>query len=205
VASLQCSVFSYAPQSFSQPAPPTQLGHLDLPDVDWQRKTKVCGHIPPPGFRRRDNRPIERHKRKKLQRVRPRDPFEDPYIAAVLIALAQEEQRCRGKSNRNGANKTATCAPSLQVLLANNRKKFLHIYTSKISPEFLNRFNRGGHCCSLIAEEAQSRLGMVIRRRMLAFEPYETFAERLKAVLQDAEFLEGDGLEIRGEGLGRMW
>ena len=41
------------------------------------------------------NRPVRLRLRKIQQRYTPKDPHQDPYFMAVLIALAQEERRDR--------------------------------------------------------------------------------------------------------------
>ncbi|KAK0723394.1 hypothetical protein B0T26DRAFT_706330 [Lasiosphaeria miniovina] len=56
---------------------------------------------------------------------------------------------------------------------------WLHIYTSNISAEFLDKFD---HTSRRLP--AQFRLEMVISHRRLAFEPYETLSQRLTAVVQ---------------------
>jgi hypothetical protein len=147
------------------------------------------------GTRRRLNPPGSRRVQKQLRRLAPKDPREDPYLAALLIALAQE-QRLRsdrecgesgdddGGNDRNlprGAPSVAAC-PMLLVTRPSDTR-WLHIYTSKVSPEFLDRFDRPSRPPPA---DAPCGLDMVIYRRRLAFKPYDTLPQRLAAVLSDA-------------------
>jgi len=58
--------------------------------------------------------------------------------------------------------------------------EWLHVYTSKVPPEFLDRFD------SPACPPAQSQLGMAICHWKLAFQPYETLSQRLVAVVEEA-------------------
>jgi len=140
------------------------------------RRNKLSGPGVPFGCRPRTpaNPPGARIINKQLRRITPNDPRQDPYIAALLIALAQQQRLCLGDGNNNAS----------QVLLATLvGDEWLYIYTSMVSLEFLDGLDNPSRPPPA---SAQSRLGMAIYRRRLAFKPYETLPRRLALVVRDA-------------------
>lgn len=131
---------------------------------------------------------------KKTHPPKPQD--EDPYLVALLIALAQQQAQTQRLGDRDrssindGDDSHRSCGGatkiSSQMLLVTNPDDttWLHIYTSNISPEFLDRFDRPS-CPPPVGTDSQSSLGMIISHRRLAFEPYETLWQRLTAVVQE--------------------
>ncbi|KAK0655715.1 hypothetical protein B0T16DRAFT_384537 [Cercophora newfieldiana] len=105
-------------------------------------------------------------------------------------------------SRRTQKQSMASAAP-LQMLLANGpcNAKWLHIYTSKVSPEFLDSLNRPSRSPPA---DAQPGLGVAIYRRRLAFKPYETLPQRLAAVIQDASSLGEHGCGMEGGVVGQV-
>ncbi|KAK3372712.1 hypothetical protein B0H63DRAFT_514058 [Podospora didyma] len=125
------------------------------------------------------NPPGARVVHKKLRRITPHDPREDPYIAALLIALAQKQRRLHlGDDDNSGGSQV--------LLLANlHGDEWLYIYTSMVSPEFLDGLDNPSRPPPPVGG-AQSQPGMVIYRRQLALESYETLPWRLTVVVRDA-------------------
>ena len=165
VADLPC-------YSFSRTPPLAPLGYINLSDIAGHRRNKLsnqgvgCKHRPP-------NPPGIRVINKQLRRNTPDDPRQDPYIAALLIALAQKQRVHLGDDNSGS-----------QVLLATlPGDEWLYIYTTMVSLEFLDGLDNPSR---LPPAGAQSRLGMAIYRRRLAFKPYETPPWRLAVVVRDA-------------------
>ena len=73
--------------------PAAQVVYLDLSEITYHRKIKLEGPAPAPGGGRRPSlyqSPSSRRVQKLLQRLTPADPCEDPYLVALLIAMAQE-------------------------------------------------------------------------------------------------------------------
>ena len=196
VAQLPCLPFSRARQSPSQPPPPAQLAYLDLSEIAQHRRTKLAGPAPPMGARRRPNAPGFRRVQKQLRRLAPKDRREDPYLAALLIALAQEQrlhysERRKGGEDDGNDTKLPRDAPSVApcpMLLVTRPSdtRWLPIYTSNVSPEFLDRFDRPSHPPPA---DAPCGLQMAIHRRRLTFKPYETLQQRLAAVVRDANLV----------------
>ncbi|KAK3694151.1 hypothetical protein B0T22DRAFT_506369 [Podospora appendiculata] len=176
VAPLPCGPFSQPRESPLHPPPPAQLVYLDLSEIARYREIKVAG----PGH--------------VWATILPKTRLEDPYIAAVLIAIAQE-QRLHGKGENKKSKKQdeiyptdatteATSASILSMMLITRPKdaKWLYIYTSKVPSAFLERLDHP----SRPPAQASSGLEMAIYRRWLAFKPYETLSQRLVTVLRDA-------------------
>ncbi|KAK3372066.1 hypothetical protein B0H63DRAFT_526930 [Podospora didyma] len=96
-----------------QPPPLAQLAYLDLSEIAHHRQTKLAGPAPPLGAHYRRNMPGSRRVQKQLRLLTPRDRYEDPYIAALLIALAQEQRlHSKGDGNDNNEKNFSTGATS---------------------------------------------------------------------------------------------
>ncbi|KAK4209901.1 hypothetical protein QBC37DRAFT_485764 [Rhypophila decipiens] len=149
--------------------PVSQLACLDLSHLERYRKIKKG--------------------RRRLYAFRPRDysPLkEDPYMAVLLIALAQRALAAHQNKNRDdnvddGGDDSN--GDGTQMLLVTNPRvdKYLHVYTSNISKEFLARFEWPKLSPT---GDGERKFGMVILHRRVEFEPYDTFRERFIAVLQ---------------------
>ncbi|KAK4202194.1 hypothetical protein QBC40DRAFT_46356 [Triangularia verruculosa] len=122
VASLETDgVFSPAPT-------PPRLAYLDLEATQLRRDNSV------PFIRsRRPNPPAVRLQRKRRRRLRPAKDIEDPYIAAVLIALAQEQYY---------RDQAAPTGPDPKVHLLAAKGDNLYFYTALIPSHFLDRFDQ---------------------------------------------------------------
>lgn len=82
---------------FSGPGNPESptLAFIDLRAIhDMRRKSLWFSKS------RKYNDPVSRMRDKRLRRLRPKDDAEDPYIAALLIGLAQEQRVCDRESAR---------------------------------------------------------------------------------------------------------
>ena len=192
MAQLPCCPFSRPPQSTCLPA--AQLVYLDLSEITHHRKTKLEGQAPAPGGggSRRINPPGSRRAQKLLQRLSPADPCEYPYLVALLIAMAQEQRIDRevdcdsgkdGGGGGRGSSNTARCPPPMLLLATRPADAaWLHIYTSNLSAEFLDRLDYPSYPLPPAAVVPPA----TIYRRRLAFEPYNTLPQRLAAVIVDA-------------------
>ncbi|KAK5656684.1 hypothetical protein OQA88_4230 [Cercophora sp. LCS_1] len=144
---------------FSSPSPgittPT-LACLNLKDLELRRNAsiKLSTH-------HSNNPPVTRLRQKKQQRLRPANKVEDPYIAALLIALAQQRQRQRQQNTLIGTveeatgletldssdpreikpNEAVTCVKVHLLALHIADTQSLYFYTARISTAFLDRFN----------------------------------------------------------------
>jgi hypothetical protein len=96
VARLLCRTYSH---SHARPFSPS-LAYLDLSGITQQRRAKIEGPsaalsahpLNPPRFRRAQ---------KLLRRYTPADLFKNPYLFALLVAIAQTQQRRLYNKNSN--------------------------------------------------------------------------------------------------------
>ncbi|KAL8318630.1 hypothetical protein RB597_005756 [Gaeumannomyces tritici] len=180
VAKLPCFTFSRPPKDGS-PTGPLQLPHLafiNLRELRQYRTSILCvshrkrprwpfAHaLPPPGS------PAWHRVEKQRRALQPAISREDPYIAALLVAQAQAQRLEYGETGRS----------ALQTVLLTHPKdqNLLHIYTSEISKEVLDRFDFPS--CPPPAC-APSRLGITIVRRRITLKPLGTLQNRLAAAL----------------------
>ncbi|KAK4676067.1 hypothetical protein QC764_0084640 [Podospora pseudoanserina] len=120
-------VASLATDALFSPVPtPPRLAYLDLEAAQRRRDKSISL------FRsRRLNSPVARAQHKRQRRLRPAKDIEDPYIAAVLIALAQE-QSYQDQSRPD----------HYKVHLLAAKDDNLYFYTALIPSHFLDRLDR---------------------------------------------------------------
>ncbi|KAK3364232.1 hypothetical protein B0T25DRAFT_598118 [Lasiosphaeria hispida] len=184
VANLLCKTYSHR----AQPSYPS-LAYVDLSDITLKRRIRLGD--PSAVSYRRPNPPKYRRAQKLVRRHTPTDPFEDPYIFALFVALAQQ-RRLRNKNSNEDTGISDAITPSppsppLPMILLVTRPSdttWLHIYTSNISTEMSDRFDYPSRTPPTAMPPA------TIYRRQLAFEPYETLQQRLAAVV-DGKWQEG--------------
>ncbi|KAK0736349.1 hypothetical protein B0T21DRAFT_366758 [Apiosordaria backusii] len=195
VANLPCKYLALSSQSPSPRRGLAQLGYLHLAELARHRRIKLSrrsNNLGPPN-------PQDLHYiQKQLRLLTPNNRYEDPYLVALLIALAQKQAQGQrlGDRDRDNINDDdarhklfggATNVSSQMLLVTSpGDTTWLHIYTSNISPEFLDKLDRPSRPSRPppADTDTQSRLGMVISHRRLAFEPYGTLSQRLTAVVQ---------------------
>lgn len=82
-----------SPATSSDACPPPTVAYIDLGTLRSLRE-KTLGVF----YRARRNSPVARLRQRQLKKLLPANEAQDPYIAAVLIALAQEQQRMEESS-----------------------------------------------------------------------------------------------------------
>ncbi|KAK3369242.1 hypothetical protein B0T24DRAFT_357233 [Lasiosphaeria ovina] len=125
------------------------LACVNLDTARWMRDMTVNGRSP-----RQPNDPVSRIRQKKLDRLTPPIEAEDPYLVAVLIALAQEQRRQRPRAAKLSDSQTPRTASNAAEGLVTEEPfrvcvigvpaqtpKELHIYSSTIPASFLDRFD----------------------------------------------------------------
>ncbi|CAG9941654.1 unnamed protein product [Clonostachys rosea f. rosea IK726] len=118
--------------------------------------TKREGTVEPRLKPQSTNTSIEISKKKsvlKLKKITPENPLYDPFVAAILIALAQAQQRATASSRPHGKGKEAVDPEDLKPLATDERKYDVRLlvtfqkdatcilYKSVISSAFLAKFN----------------------------------------------------------------
>ncbi|OJJ68672.1 hypothetical protein ASPBRDRAFT_68198 [Aspergillus brasiliensis CBS 101740] len=90
------------------------------------------------------NRPILNKTQNKLQLIQPPDQAEDPYLVALLIALAQTQRRQQYQSSiqlTSTATDDACHSLTAKVLaIPGTQSKYFYVYTATIPTEFLDKF-----------------------------------------------------------------
>ncbi|KAH8812751.1 hypothetical protein F5884DRAFT_856046 [Xylogone sp. PMI_703] len=111
----------------------------------------------------RMNPPVAMIWKKKLQNLQPPNEAEDPYIVAILIALAQEQRRQQSHSTEDEKADMTTLTresnsqvPSHTIITPENASsvfkvhvlaipksdaRYLYVYAAHITPEFLDQFD----------------------------------------------------------------
>ncbi|KAJ5551965.1 hypothetical protein N7461_006663 [Penicillium sp. DV-2018c] len=113
-----------------------------------------------------------RYCQKQLAQAFPKDWTADPYFLCVLLALAQMEER-----KLLGLSKPIIYTPRLIVTSARDHE-YIHLYETEITPELLNGLRD--------PENATQPLRCTIRRKRISYKPYDSFASRLIAELNNA-------------------
>lgn len=168
---------------------PPHIAYIHQPDIVRCRKSKLMN--------RRLSLQVDRlyisgHTNplveKRLRSLSPVNSREDPYIAILLIGLAQEQRLnpVDGDIAPDNSSKTSpsriTSSPRLQTVLLSHPEDMscLHVYTSCVSHKLLDRFD---FPCRPPPADAQPWLGMTISHRRLALWPLKTLRRRLETVL----------------------
>ncbi|KAI9040150.1 UbiX family flavin prenyltransferase [Aspergillus affinis] len=140
--------------------------YLSISVVSPPQRSLQKNHINgrPCGF---DNYPVIRIRNKHLRLIKPHNPAEDPYIMAMLIALAQEQRRRQQDADSQHRARTTACQITQQddntaascpaiapicrnpdqsfkvnvLAISGARTELLYVYTANISAEFLNGFD----------------------------------------------------------------
>jgi hypothetical protein len=125
------------------PKAPATLAFLNLDTVaQWRSKS-----VPMPKSNRM-NPPVARIRKRRQAQIQPSKKFHDPYIVAVLIALAQA-QRHAGILPESCCDSSTRILPNIlgfKVHLLATSSQRLHIYTTCVTLTFLDRFDKPSQC-----------------------------------------------------------
>ena len=194
VAHLLCKTYSHC---HARPISPS-LAYLDLSDITQQRRVKL-GDPSAALSSHPVNAPRFRRAQKLLRRFTPADLFEDPYLFALLVAIAQAQHRRLYKNSNEDISVSNAITPpppspsppppsppppTILLVTRPGDTIWLHIYTSNIPAKLLDRLD----CPSRPPPTVMPPV--TIYRRQLAFKPYETLPQRLAAVV-DGKWQEG--------------
>ncbi|KAK3941961.1 hypothetical protein QBC46DRAFT_352821 [Diplogelasinospora grovesii] len=157
------------------------IGFLSYEALVMVRRLSVCGSTD-----KKPNPPVDRRREECFRRLEPASKWEDPYVVACLIALAQKECLRRAKEE---------CPPVFEVYLIMttfNTTRSLYVYTARVTRYFLDRFETPSrytpseglvvsyYCIPLSALESTS-----VPRRTVA--QYTITMERLLGVLRESK------------------
>ncbi|EEP81834.1 predicted protein [Uncinocarpus reesii 1704] len=113
----------------------------------------------------------------KLKKLTPSNPLQDPYILALLIALAQQQRSALQQTCPKEQDIRPTF--SSQVLLIDpSDKANIHLFTADISSSFLDKFKFPS-----IPPSTSPSLLVSVRHMMVPYKPSETFRSRIFPLL----------------------
>lgn len=193
VARLECKTYSLisASEEDIEPPPPNHIAWLDLDEIASLRRDKFFHERT--GRWTRPSPPFVNRATKLLRRASPEDPLRDPYMAAILVALAQSQRRGSSvhpqqRKDENGMYWRAV------LMVTGTDHEWLYIYRTDVSAEFLDGLDypdgdlpRGEiPAGGALPSSSLSRLN--ITRRRLLVKPYETLPQRMNAALREAYY-----------------
>ncbi|POR37669.1 Uncharacterized protein TPAR_02135 [Tolypocladium paradoxum] len=166
---LPCTTFGPRDEAESESTMLPIAAHIERGHIASMRREMLQPYIPGPY-----NRPVVAMRATKLKTLVPTEPLHDPYIAALLIALAQYRRRML---DRDGADEKAdmTLFP-LKVLCTNEDKELMHLYSATIPSSLLDKFDHP----SVPPPETPS---ISIQITSIPYKPLETLRDRLLALI----------------------
>ncbi|KAF4509949.1 hypothetical protein G6O67_001881 [Ophiocordyceps sinensis] len=177
VALLCSSFLARAKSGSGSPSPPV-AAYIDLQRPQYTRSEVLTPYC---GTNRRGRDLTGDLYTKMLKHITPKEPTRDPYIAAVLIALAQKQRRLAG-TDSNGSRRLKFLP---KVLVSSLDRKCAHIYSAEVSSHFLDWL-------AYPAIAPSTPASMVIRITAVPYEPHISLRHRLFALLLSSE---NDGLD----------
>ncbi|KAL7794504.1 hypothetical protein V8C37DRAFT_375800, partial [Trichoderma ceciliae] len=167
---LPCTLFYYQGEGNALMVPEqpvaayTDLGELENMRKDTLRCYKATRHNPL----------CDTIWQNRWKRLNPPQPLHDPYIIALLIAVAQEKQNHLYKANFMPEPHPKFF--SSQVLCSFKSKEYLHLYTANISSSLLDMFDN-----SSVSPPAP--ISIPIQIRAIPILPEHTLRARLLGLL----------------------
>ncbi|KAL7937881.1 hypothetical protein V8C35DRAFT_290193 [Trichoderma chlorosporum] len=107
-----------------------------------------------------------------VKRVTPSDRLRDPYLVALLLAVAYNQRR------RTSSSKWTKAMFWPQVVMTKSKDEQVHLFAAHVSSDYLDKFDFPSR---RPAESAQQPL--LIHHIPVPLKPYDTFRHRLLAIL----------------------
>ncbi|KAJ3545539.1 hypothetical protein NM208_g2461 [Fusarium decemcellulare] len=187
IDSSDCTVFHIAKHSTAeqhQDALPI-IGYLDYQTIISKRRQKLT---PRPHPRKGYNGPVQRLYRRKLSKITPRTWCQDPYLACILLSMAQSLAR-KSYFTQPGVYvvRSPVCLlnsahlPKTRLLVTiKSDPAFVHLFEAEITPKLLDILDDPAINMKHISWP-------IIRHSKLAFQPYCSLQGRLIARLVGAQ------------------
>lgn len=154
------------------PAPPVAV-QINHDHIAWMREKRV--------FQSRSNRydrPSGNLANIQLRRIISTEPLHEPYLVALLIALAQQQWRTLGP----GITKLVSGVKP-KLLYTSDNSDFMHIYSENVSSALIGMFDNPA-----FTPPAPRSLSIYITA--IPYRPLETLRDRIMALLLEAISLE---------------
>ncbi|KAL7915892.1 hypothetical protein GGI35DRAFT_430916 [Trichoderma velutinum] len=170
VYSLPCQLFTSRHGdkiAFEKGMGPIALVCIDCKHIESLRYRQM---FPYRGKRnsKETNRIFDRH----VKRVTPSNRLRDPYLVALLLAVAYNQR------DRTTSSIWTRASFWPQVILTDHEDKFVHLFAAHVSSSYLNKFDFPSR---RPAKSAQQPL--LIHHIALPLKPYGTFRHRLLTIL----------------------
>ncbi|KAM5353092.1 hypothetical protein ACJZ2D_017026 [Fusarium nematophilum] len=176
---LPCSYFCLRDECEDDnvgPVPPV-VAHIDDGHIVWMREMKIVQSY----NSIRSHRPGASLANIKMQRHASREPLHEPYLVALLIALAQQQWRTLGPARTKQVS-----GVNPKVLYTSGDGDFVHLYSTKVSSTLIGMFNN-----PTVAPTAPQSLPVQITA--IACRPLDTLRDRVMALVLSATSLEEVG------------
>lgn len=160
--------------------PPPIIAHIDQGHIAFMRKRKIQSLY---GRSARYNRPGAKLASLRLKRLVPTEPLREPYLVAVLIALAQQQWRTLGPAT---IKRVSGVRSKLLYTSVGPGGDALHLYSTTVSSTFLAMVDN----VAFVPPTPQS---LSIQLTAIPFEPLDTLRNRLMALILEAPSLEAVG------------
>ncbi|KAM4060565.1 hypothetical protein HRG_014276 [Hirsutella rhossiliensis] len=172
VQTLQCNVFFEAEHDPGA-LPPIIAAYADHERIDDLRKDLLRPPIRVP-WRASSSALFTL----KLRKITPKDCLHDPYIVALLIAVAQENRLRAGIETEPDSS---VFQP--QVLVSSRDKEYMHLYRARISSSFLRSLDDP-------AVAPSEPIAISVQITTVPYKPYQSLLGRLTALLLPEENVE---------------
>ncbi|KAK4445313.1 hypothetical protein QBC34DRAFT_441729 [Podospora aff. communis PSN243] len=189
--------------SFNHAESLPQLGYINLTRTHQDKRRALVGGPPPTRAdlkpSRHRHRPVftnmlASHRTKKLlHRLNIDDLDEDPYIAAVLIALAQKQRHYLLRGEK--ASQMVLASKSCIGRCDNPR---MHIYACAMSTAFIDALQDPNRP---LPAESPTPVGITIHHQRLPLKPYSTLAKRLQHAVRETHAsltVDNVGMDLSG-------
>lgn len=154
---------------------PPVAAHVDHGRIVCSREMRIVNSC----FSTRRNRPVTALTRIKLRRYASTEPLYEPYLAALLIALAQQQWRTVQSTTRTQASGVKP-----KLLYSSDDTEFMHLYTTQVSSTLMTMFDDPSFA-------PPSPESLSIQAVTILYKPLETLRDRLLALVLESSSLGG--------------
>ncbi|KJZ70344.1 hypothetical protein HIM_10273 [Hirsutella minnesotensis 3608] len=159
---LSCALFLSSPKQGKGEWPPIIAAHIDLQHIDALRFKAL--KIPSEHSARAFSNP-------KRNKITPQNHLHDPYIVALLIALAQGN---RLRASLRG--EPDLLLPPSQVLVTSLDGELIYLYTAHVTQLFLQSFDDPTF-------KPSEPISISVQITAISVKPYETLCDRITTLL----------------------
>ncbi|CAH0019361.1 unnamed protein product [Clonostachys rhizophaga] len=164
-----CTTFHAQPVSKHERSPPFAV-YVDVKTLQWIRED----YFEPSSIYAATAKIAQSLRDIKIKKATPENPMHDPYIPALLIAMAQEQQASAADLDSLSDVMRMTFQPKL--ILSKPRSDFVYLYETNINSMFLCKFSDPG-------VKPPYSTSMEIRISAIPVKPIHTLGRRLQELV----------------------